>query len=389
LIRKETTIVADMKVVVGKRQFFKELGEVESVLTEYERFLRAIPSQPDWETRAIELAREHQRRLSRARASLQTVELLAAMLQRALTRVSAERLRIHWRGNGEKPDGAAPIGPDSGERAEKLSLLVGELHGLAQQAPLAMQEKLRILLSSISSLFGGLLAGAGDQVEEATDQINLLTSSRESQNLIREIAYIARDIYNSLNAFSANLPLQDLSDSAEGISEAVRKLKSVIQRLEQAANQNLDALEAHLHRVENARSGIDELLKTLRESQQMLGMLKLEHPQIAERITRLQDDLGDGIGSRVMLLRNRAEINRESLISMTANQSFQDLTGQTLKKIIAFIENLQIQIVKLLEKYRPVLGLTAPKSGPPKDEAAARERQSQDQVDALLADLGF
>ncbi|MEE8395587.1 MAG: protein phosphatase CheZ [bacterium] len=82
----------------------------------------------------------------------------------------------------------------------------------------------------------------------------------------------------------------------------------------------------------------------------------------------------------------------------SGNQGFQDLTGQTLKKTIEFIETLELQLVDLLQKYRPILGLTAQAGQPaqvaePGQEAAPQAapqlRQSQDQVDSLLADLGF
>ena len=393
-MRSETSqdhpLESEMKVVVEKRRFLRDLDEVESVLGEYDGFLRTLPERPDWEGQALELAAGHLQRLNRAQVTLQTIELVAAILRHSLERLTADSLRFRMPADGGSPGAEPGEEADAAARTERLSLLVSELHGLVQQAPLAMQEKLRILLASFSNLFNGLIAGAAAPVEEATDQINLITSSRESQNLIREIAFITRRIYDSLDAFSADLPLQDLNESAEGMSEAVRKLNSVMGRLEQAANHNLDALEAHLGRVKRSRTAMAKLLEDLREGQRRLGRLKLAHPEVASRLTQLQDELGDGIGSRVMLLCNRAELNRDSLISMTANQSFQDLTGQTLKKIIAFIQNLEAQIVALLEKYRPVLGLTAPKRSGPKAAPAARiEGQNQDQVDALLADLGF
>lgn len=381
---------ADMKVIVDKAQFSRELSAVETVLEEYQGFLRDAELDPGWEDRALELAYSHQRRLHRAHASLRTIDLAAAMLREGLAASRSETVRFRIpkakaTGTAEPSDGS-----DAAEQLGELTVLLAELNALARQAPLAMQERLRVLLHSFSSLFNAILVGEPSRVDEVTDQINLLTSSQESQSLIREIAYIAREVYESLNTFSSELPLQGLSESAEGISEAVKRMNSVIQRLEEAALQNLDSLDAHLARIKQGQHSAGELLDALRASQHLLGEIKLQNPATAARLTRLQDQLGDGIGSRVMLLRNRAELNRESLISMTANQSFQDLTGQTLKKIIAFVETLEMQILAILEKYRPVLGLSGPKTKPVAEASDSRQQsQDQDQVDALLADLGF
>jgi chemotaxis protein CheZ len=383
---------ADMKVIVDKGRFLRELRSVQGVLDEYQAFLRDVPADTGWEDEALELVHSHQRALRRAQASLRAIDLVAAILREALALSKTDQIRFRLPPLRAKTVPTLDAGADRAERIEELNLQIAELNALVQQAPLALQEKLRVLLNSFSLLFTAILAGDEQRIEEVTDQINLLTSSRESQSLIREIAYIAREVYDSLNAFSAGLPLQNLSESAEGISEAVRRMNSVIRGLEEAALHNLDALDAHLGRISRGQKATDDLLAALRESQHVIGEIKLQSPAASERLTRLQDQLGDGIGSRVMLLRNRAELKRESHISMTANQSFQDLTGQTLKKIIAFVETLEMQIVGILERYRPVLGLSGSKrkeDAPGESVEKPIEKQNQDQVDALLADLGF
>ena len=377
-----------MKVVVGMQQLSRELRHIHTVMTEYEAFLRALPTLPDWQVQAIDLVRSHEVRLDRAKVTLRTMGLVSAIIRELLARVPREELTFTPLASSEP---TLPAGTDAADRSGKLEALIDQLHGLAQHAPLALQEKIRILLSSIQKLFVSLIEGDQDSADETMEQINLLTSSRESRNLIREIAVIAREIYDSLNSVSDDLPLGDLTESTEGISEAVRKLKSVISRLEDSANQNLDALEDSANLVKEEQSNADGVLSGLREVQQRLGELKLAHPEAAQALAALQDKLGDGVGSPMMLLQSRVEANRESYFSMMANQSFQDLTGQTLKKTIAFIENLQLQLMELLERYRPMFGLSTPPAAPKALESSqdSPDRQSQDQVDSLLADLGF
>ena len=55
--------------------------------------------------------------------------------------------------------------------------------------------------------------------------INLATSSRERQELVRQIAKIAREIYNSLNEFSDEISIEGLSSTTEEIPDAVGKLR--------------------------------------------------------------------------------------------------------------------------------------------------------------------
>ena len=74
------------------------------------------------------------------------------------------------------------------------------------------------------------------------------------------------------------------------------------------------------------------------------------------------------------------------------NQGFQDLTGQTLSKVIDFIEALQFQLVELLKRHMD--GKTPDKEAasdePPQAAPAEKPRPaSQDEVDQLLTDLGF
>ena len=76
-----------------------------------------------------------------------------------------------------------------------------------------------------------------------------------------------------------------------------------------------------------------------------------------------------------------------------ANQSYQDLTGQTLKKVIAFIEILQYQLIQVIVKGRKGEGDL--KEGSRDDFFSdligpdAANRLSQDSVDTLLSELGF
>ncbi|MCZ6474613.1 MAG: protein phosphatase CheZ, partial [SAR324 cluster bacterium] len=132
-----------------------------------------------------------------------------------------------------------------------------------------------------------------------------------------------------------------------------------------------------------------------RKSQQILGELKANHPGQADALTSLQNKLEDQIGSGIVLMRNQIQENSGTYMSLTANQGFQDLTGQTLKKTIEFIEDLEMQLVQILKKYKPMFSPAAGVAAAPAEQSLEQGpdpqgiTQNQDEVDDLLAALGF
>ncbi len=85
----------------------------------------------------------------------------------------------------------------------------------------------------------------------------------------------------------------------------------------------------------------------------------------------------------------RAEEDNQTYLTMMANQSFQDLTGQTLKKVISFVEALQFKLIELLPNYG---SFQEKQSGEAKESEEMEDSgplQSQEKVDQMLADLGF
>lgn len=386
-----------MKVVVDKKQFFAELSHLRVLTAEYDRFLDEMDAGGGWEDKAIELIRSHHVSLSEAKVTLKTIDLLSALMRKLLGQVDVEQLSLKFGPkSGEAAAGKSRSGPE--HNGENFEQLVGQINMLAQNVPLAIQEKIRFLLVSVNNLFQALVERNSSSVAEAMLQINLLTSTRESQNLVREIALIARNIYNTLNSLSEGIALDNIAESTDGISEAAKKLKGVVVKLEEAAFHNLDQLEILSQRSKEDEQICDRILTGLRKSQQMLGELRETHPGYDAALNEIRDQLGDDLGAGAMALKNKFQENARSFLSLIANQGFQDLTGQTLKKTIEFIETLELQLVDLLQKYRPILGLTAQAGQPAQvaepgqeaaPEAAPRLRQSQDQVDSLLADLGF
>jgi chemotaxis protein CheZ len=201
---------------------------------------------------------------------------------------------------------------------------------------------------------------------------------------------MARDIYNSLNAFSAEYRVEELSQSALEIPDAVEKLRSVIRRLEEYANANLDALEqlnrelkedkaAILHAIEAAQQGIAEL-----------DRLATADGSLASAVDGIKTGLARDVAAGLKAMLERVQENEEAYLALIARMSFQDLTGQTLKKVIAFIEKLEFQLVSLISRHHDErVAVAAPEVPLEGADAAPRLALSQENVDKMLADLGF
>lgn len=379
-----------LKVVIDGDVLLTEFSHLRQMMAEYDTLLNTDKPDDEWNKEALSLVRKHQQRLNLYNHSFKTVELVRALLREMLNNLKTDELQFRL-------DGDTTFSSSEIHHPEEAPLLelTAYMNTLARHAPLAMQERIRFLLFSILVLFKQITAGDVTELEESIDQINLLTSTRDSQNLVREIAMIARDIYNSLNMLSEGLPLDSLNESSEGMSEAVRKLKGVISGLEDAAMTNLDSLDELTRRAREDETTFDHVLEGLRESQQMLGEIKTKSPAIAGRIANVQEILSEQVGSALMEMKHITTTNQQTYLTVVGNQSFQDLTGQALKKIITFVEGLEMKMIKLLQRYKPVLEMTKePQEAKPVDKNlnAIKEqgpKQSQDQVDSLLADLGF
>jgi len=67
---------------------------------------------------------------------------------------------------------------------------------------------------------------------------------------------------------------------------------------------------------------------------------------------------------------------------MVLAQSWQDLTGQRVKKVAAFIGTVESSLLELVR-------ITGALAGSEKPAAAAAQVSSQDEADRLLSEFGF
>ncbi|MCZ6553305.1 MAG: protein phosphatase CheZ [SAR324 cluster bacterium] len=384
-------------IVVAKDELLEILDRVRLFTEEYGELVEQVTDTESWRQNALARIVEHQERLDSGNSPLDRFGLILGLFQFLLTRGDWEHLsfKIPSRlvsvaepGNGDLLEFSNALK----DWTQSIDAVVAEVGAMADEASRADRENVYILLSSISSLFKAILRQDWDDFNVMLAHINLATSSREREELVRQIAKIAREIYNSLNEFSDEISIEGLSSTTEEIPDAVGKLRSVISHLEEAANANLDALERLTGENEDNLKWIVEALEAATEAEADCEKLMAEHPELAPVIEEALAILRREIKAKLDALRDQFGLNNESIVAMMANQGFQDLTGQTLSKVIDFIEALQFQLVELLKRHMD--GKTPDKEAasdePPQAAPAEKPRPaSQDEVDQLLTDLGF
>ncbi|MDH5752528.1 MAG: protein phosphatase CheZ [Deltaproteobacteria bacterium] len=382
-----------LDVVITKDKLQTDFSKINLLLREYGAHLTQNDFQSNWKPDTVRLMRAHLAFLARTRTSLRTYELVQGLITYVLKRLKKDTYRFS--GKSALPDNFISTTLDKGAppTEEDFKQLASKLYALAKTAPLEQQEKLRALLANTNNLFEELRSGDKEKSTKTLQDINLLTTSKQNQMLLNEIAHITREIYDSLVNMSDELPLESLSESSGGLTDAVYKLNGVIVRLEEAALENLDQIELLSSKAQERQTSMTNVLATLREAQNNLMRIKGEHNSLAAEMDSIQERLSDEVGARVMTLRYNLETASQAYMEMVARQGFHDLAGQTLKRTISFIETLEKHLLELLKQYKPVLemsGITKKeKADGTSEEQMSKKEATQDDVDALLGELGF
>ena len=169
-------------------------------------------------------------------------------------------------------------------------------------------------------------------------------------DLFKEVGKITRKLHDSLKSFKEAVDprLKDITHNE--IPRAVDKLQYVIQKTEEAANKTMAVVEKYILTM-------DELSAHIRKVQ--------GPPETIEFLKKFKNGLED------------------DLTEVLTTQSFQDLTGQTIKKVITLVGDIEEELVRLITSF----GLKIETAGAV--SPAVVEKVSQADVDNLLKDLGF
>ncbi|AKQ56009.1 protein phosphatase CheZ [Bordetella hinzii] len=203
-------------------------------------------------------------------------------------------------------------------------------------------------------------------------------STQDTGDLIHRIASLTRMLRDSMRELGLD---QAIKDAAEAIPDARDRLRYVAQMTEQAANRVLNATEA----AGPAQDAMARSAKALDARWQQWFDQPLELPEARELVKDTRAFLAD--------VPERTQFTQAKLMEIVMAQDFQDLTGQVIMRMMDVVGAIERELLQVLldnvpqERREEAQSLlNGPQVNP---EGRTDVVTSQDQVDDLLASLGF
>lgn len=184
------------------------------------------------------------------------------------------------------------------------------------------------------------------RAEEAIGKI----STKGQDELFKEVGRVTRKLHDSLKSFKEAIDPRLKEMTTVEMPNAIDRLQFVINKTEEAANRTMGIVEKYI-------LGMDEL---------SLHIRNLKEPE--ESVSYLKD------------FKNRLE---DDLTEILTTQSFQDITGQAIKKVISLVGDIEEELVRLIATFGVKI------EDGKKVEAVVPEKVSQEDVDDLLKEFGF
>ncbi len=182
--------------------------------------------------------------------------------------------------------------------------------------------------------------------------------------IFKDVGMITRKLHDSLNEFKNSIDsgLDKLTN--QSVPNAVDKLQFVMGKTEEAANQTMTIVERYFDEADD----FDKHMKNVTGPEESLNYLKTFKEA-------MDNDLTDILNA----------------------QQFQDITGQTIKKVIALVNTVEVELVNLISTHGMPLKVEQSEEEKPdttqvEDDwanAESHEKVSQSDVEALLGDFGF
>ncbi len=225
-----------------------------------------------------------------------------------------------------------------------------------------------------------LEAGNHEAAEEA---LGSLTQIHETE-VYQELGKLTRELHSTLCGIELDDRMEDLAHN--DIPDAKERLNYVIEMTDRAAHRTLGA-------VETAIPVCDEIVTST-------GDIRDKWKKFVSRDMNADEfrEMAREIGSYLDSSSERTGLLRESLNDILMAQDYQDLTGQTIRRVINLVQELEESLIAIIKLSSPGKstgkekrkgdkeGLQGPQIPGREDSDAMK---SQDEVDDLLSSLGF
>lgn len=202
---------------------------------------------------------------------------------------------------------------------------------------------------TIAAIVEFMDAIANHDYERAEGAIGRITTKGQD-DLFKEIGRVTRKLHDSLKSFKEAIDPRLKEMTAVEMPNAIDRLQFVIDKTEEAANKTMGIVEKYILSMDELSSHI----RNLKEPEESVNYLKGFK-------NSLEDDLTE----------------------ILTTQSFQDITGQVIKKVIGLVGDIEEELVKLIATF----GVKIEEGK--KVENIIPEKVSQEDVDDLLKEFGF
>ena len=230
----------------------------------------------------------------------------------------------------------------------------------------------------LEALFDSIVSASNEQ-ETAGETPPAVGEGKHSDKVINKIGHMTRTLHDTLHELGYD---KNLERATSSMPDTRDRLNYVAAMAEKAAERVLNATDAAQPVVEKIEV---EAQRLAREWQKLFDK-QLDVEQFKSLAMQTHAFLAD--------VPKQTKATNAYLMEIMMAQDFQDLTGQVIKKIVAVTQQLEKQLVELLVENPPSTANPDAYSGllaGPVINAAGRTDvvASQDQVDELLATLGF
>jgi chemotaxis protein CheZ len=200
-----------------------------------------------------------------------------------------------------------------------------------------------------------------------------LSAPVEDHALYGRLGFVVRQLHDALHELGYG---QALDHALREISDSQDRLEYIASLAEQSANKVLNAVDEGLPIQEQQIAQANDLEKRWNDM--------LDRQIVTDEFSLLAIDSCDF----TKVVARNSEAEKARLMNIMMAQDFQDITGQIIKKVVTLTQKLEKELAQLLRDYA-VTPLCEKSddllAGPSIPDLA----MDQDDVDSMLADLGF
>jgi len=224
-----------------------------------------------------------------------------------------------------------------------------------------LDERKNAIFDKMLNLMDALANNNYDEVETIVGEF----SADSDNDLFNEVGKITRKLHDSLDDFKSSIDSGLDKITRDDVPNAVDKLQFVMAKTEDAANRTMEIAERYFE----------------------------ESDDFSKHIVHISGD-----EESVAYLKSFKESLDNDMTQLITAQQYQDITGQTIKKVIDLVNSVEVELVRLIAKFGMPLNVDIAEivtsAAPEIDNAAetnaqGNEKISQSDVESMLNDFGF